>query len=269
MKKLYPGGRAKAFSITFDDGVLQDIPFVALLNQYGLKGTFNLNSRLMQEEFSWMHPCGMEVKRLSPAAARGLYDGHEIASHTLTHPYMHDLSEEEIRRQLWEDKQALEQLFGRAVEGFAVPFDYYSETIARCARECGFAYARISEFTGSYTPCRDYYHYKTGFYHVQPGLADFAAGFLRTRQELALCHIVGHSYDLDAEGLWGTLELICAAVSAREDIWPCTNAQLVRYLKALDQCRVTARGIENPSDQTIWLELGGSVHALPPGAILP
>lgn len=44
MKKLYPGGKKKAFNITYDDGVLQDQRFVALLNRYGIKGTFNLNS---------------------------------------------------------------------------------------------------------------------------------------------------------------------------------------------------------------------------------
>ena len=44
IRKLYPGGKPKAFSITYDDGVLQDIPLVSLLNRYGLKGTFNLNS---------------------------------------------------------------------------------------------------------------------------------------------------------------------------------------------------------------------------------
>ena len=44
MAKFYPGGKKKAFNITYDDGVLQDERFVALLNRYGIKGTFNLNS---------------------------------------------------------------------------------------------------------------------------------------------------------------------------------------------------------------------------------
>ena len=37
IKRLYPGGKKKAFNITYDDGVLQDIPFVALLDKYGIK----------------------------------------------------------------------------------------------------------------------------------------------------------------------------------------------------------------------------------------
>ena len=36
MKILYPGGKKKAFNITYDDGVLQDVRFVAMLNKYGI-----------------------------------------------------------------------------------------------------------------------------------------------------------------------------------------------------------------------------------------
>lgn len=260
MRKLYPGGKRKAFNITYDDGVLQDVRFVEMMNRYGLKGTFNLNSRLMEEEFAWIHPNGMEVRRLSPAAVRNLYDGHEIASHTLTHPYMTELSEQEILEQMGADRENLERLFGREVRGFAVPFSYYSDLIAQCAENCGFEYARMSEFSSSYEPCRDWYYWKTGFYHIQAGLSDFAAGFLNTEEELALCQIVGHSYDLDAEQLWGTMELICAAVSAREDVWYCTNLELVRYLKAMDCFDGT-----NRSDRDLWFERDGAAVVLHPG----
>ncbi len=235
MKKLYPGGKAKAFNITYDDGVLQDERFVALLNKYGIKGTFNLNSELMQSEFSWTHPNGMQVKRLSVEKVKHLYDGHEVASHTLTHPYMYNLSDEELVHQLKSDKENLEKLFGREIKGFAVPFDYYDDRIAVCAKVCGFTYARKSEFTNSFTPCSDYYHWKTSIYHIDDNLTNFVADFLNTQEELAVCQIVGHSYDLDAENLWGTLELICAAVSNCDDIWFCTNAELVEFLRQVNK----------------------------------
>ena len=90
IKKLYPQGKAKAFSVSYDDGVLQDVRFVNLLNQYGLKGTFNLNSGLMENEFEWIHETGCIVKRLSKENVLSLYNGHEVASHTLTHPFMQE-----------------------------------------------------------------------------------------------------------------------------------------------------------------------------------
>ena len=260
VRKLYPGGKNKAFNITNDDGVLQDIRFVSLLNRFALKGTFNLNSQLMEEEFTWTHPNGMEVRRLGINAVQGLYDGHEIASHTLTHPYMHELPEFEILRQLREDKRRLESIFGQEVQGFAVPFDYYSDLIARSAEVCGFEYARMSEFSLSYAPCTDWYHWKTGVYHIIPELVPFVEGFLKTEEELAVCQIVGHSYDLDTENLWETMERICSAVAEQDEVWACTNLELVRYLKAMTQFDGT-----NRSNIDLWFDLDGKVYVLHPG----
>ena len=43
-------GKKKAVTFSFDDGVTQDIRLIEILNKYGLKGTFNLNSGLMAKE---------------------------------------------------------------------------------------------------------------------------------------------------------------------------------------------------------------------------
>ena len=40
-------GKLKAITFSYDDGVTQDIQLVNLLNKYGLKCTFNLNSERM------------------------------------------------------------------------------------------------------------------------------------------------------------------------------------------------------------------------------
>ena len=260
MRKLYPGGKRKAFNITYDDGVLQDVRFVALLNQYGLKGTFNLNSQLMAGAFSWTHPSGVAVTRLTREEIGSLYDGHEIASHTLTHPYMQALDREGLRKQLGADKANLERLFECEVKGFGVPFDYYSQEIADCAQECGFEYARKSEFSLSYKPCTDWYHWRTGIYHIMPELMPFVKGFLLTDRELAVCQIVGHSYDLDTENLWDTMEEICRTISQQKDVWPCTNLELVRYLKAME-----AFGGVNRSGLDLWFEHDGKIVKVRPG----
>lgn len=263
MQKLYPGGKPKAFQITYDDGVLQDVPFVQLLNRYGIKGTFHLNSQLMQEKFAWIHPNGMEVRRLDPVAAQGVYDGHEIASHTLTHPDLQGLPREELLRQMGRDRENLQNMFGREVLGFAVPFHYFDEEIAQCAREVGFAYARTSECTLSYVPCGQSYAWKTGVYHVMPEFLPYVEGFFAAEEELAVCQIVGHSYDLDAENMWQTMESIFRRVAAREDIWCCTQLELIRYLQAMDAFDGT-----NASDQTLWFRVDGVMRQVLPGGTL-
>ena len=268
IEKRYPEGRTKAFNITYDDGVTQDVEVIAMLNRYGIKGTFNLNSELMQKGFTWRHECGMDITRLQLEEVGDLYDGHEIASHTLTHPYMDSLSDEELYRQLGEDKKNLENMFGREVAGFAVPFDYYDDRIARCAEKCGFRYARTSDVTLSYAPCRDWFYWKTCVYHIMPELMPFSEKFLETNEELAVCQIVGHSYDLFTENLWDAVESICAKVSQCDEIWKCTNLELVRYLKAMEQAEISGSEIKNNSDRLLWFAVDGNSISLNPGQII-
>ncbi len=83
MKKI------KAVTFSYDDGAIQDRRLVALLNKYGLKGTFNLNSSKL----------GFGV---DPDEIKVLYEGHEVAVHTLMHPNFRDCSDKAI---VWQTEQ--------------------------------------------------------------------------------------------------------------------------------------------------------------------
>lgn len=265
VKRLYPGGKPKAFNITYDDGVLQDLRFVEMLNRYGLKGTFNLNSQLMAEEFEWVHEKGLVIQRLSAEKAVELYKGHEIASHSLTHPYMQGLGEEELTRQMQTDKDNLEKIFGRKVSGFAVPFSYYSPLIAYCRMKCGFEYSRCSDERYSYAPPENYYWWAAGAYHINPQWKEFADRFFTTDTELALCQIVGHSYDLDTENMWSDMEMLMKRVSEDDSIASMTNEELVRYLKAIRNVNTKRKTIHNRTDTDLWFEIGGRAVCIKPG----
>lgn len=265
IERCYPYGKAKAFNITYDDGILQDVRFVELLNKYGLKGTFNLNSQLMEQEYEWVHETGMVVKRLSVDAALNLYDGHEIASHTLTHPYMSDKTEEQLLWEIGEDKRRLEEVFGREVAGFGLPFHFYNEKIADCVKRCGFEYGRMSEESRGYSPWEDPYYWRCGIFHLAPELDAFIDGFFRSSEELALCQIVGHSYDLDAEDLWGKMEKILRRVSEDRDVISLTHLEVVRYIRAMKLAQVHDNTIHNPSDVPLWFRIDGEVCCVEPG----
>ena len=78
MNKVYqcfPGGKHKALTMSYDDGKVQDRRLIEIFNRYGIKGTFHLNSGLF-------HDPG----RIQPAEIPSLYEGHEVACHTVTHP---------------------------------------------------------------------------------------------------------------------------------------------------------------------------------------
>lgn len=265
IKKRYPYGKAKAFNVTYDDGVLQDVRFVSLLNQYQLKGTFNLNSRLAEEEFEWVHESGSVIKRMPTDRLASLYTGHETASHTLTHPYMNHLSEDEVMDELSKDKSNLERIFHREIKGFAAPFDYYSELIENCVKKCGFEYARISEESHSFTPQKDYYRWKPTVFHTDPRLFEMTKQFIETDEELAMFQIVGHSYDLDVESMWERIESVFRTVNAQDDILPMTTIAIVNYLKAMDSAVITDRSIQNKSSLDLWFMTDKGIMKVKPG----
>ena len=265
IRKLYPEGRRKAFNISYDDGVIQDIRFVELLNRYGLKGTFNLNYGMMRSGFTWEHECGMTVRRIPEDQVMTVYQGHEIASHSYSHPYFDNAAETEILKELGSDKFFLERLFGREVAGYATPFYYYSDLMADCVRHCGFEYARISEESNDYYVPQDFYRWRGSKFHWDEDLTDFIRGFLETHQELALCQLVGHSYDLDVMNLWDTMEQICRWVSENSDVWAATHLELVRYLRSMSLARVENGKIINESNTAHWFEVDGGVLKLMSG----
>ena len=108
-------GKKKAVTFSFDDGVTQDIRLIEMLNHYGLKATFNLNSGLLGRT-NELSRNGKNVRhdRIATNDIKTVYAGHEVAVHTLTHPTLTALDEEEIIRQVEEDRKALKKSFGLA-----------------------------------------------------------------------------------------------------------------------------------------------------------
>ena len=50
LRMRFPGGLGKAFTMSYDDGVEQDIRLIQIMRENGVKGTFNLNSGLYAPE---------------------------------------------------------------------------------------------------------------------------------------------------------------------------------------------------------------------------
>ena len=71
----FPGGKSKAVTLIYDDGVVEDLKLTDILADYGMKGTFNL--------------VGLKFKKnnLSDEDVRThvLNQGHEIAVHGYYH----------------------------------------------------------------------------------------------------------------------------------------------------------------------------------------
>lgn len=89
--------KQKAITFSYDDGVLQDIRFIELLNKYNLKCTFNLNSELLGKPgLTSINGQRIAHYKIAPEDVKFIYEGHEISAHTLTHPNLTTLTKEEI-----------------------------------------------------------------------------------------------------------------------------------------------------------------------------
>lgn len=225
-------GKKKALTFSFDDGVTQDIRLIEILNKYGLKATFNLNSSLLGLPNRLVRN-GHEVShnKISPAAIGEIYAGHEIAVHTLAHPDLSAVDDETVVYQTEADRKQLSSLARYEVVGMAYPNRYAGERAESLIRErTGVRYARTTVSTYSFDLQERYHRFDPTVYYIETEKM-FALGeeFLSLEtNEPKLFYIWGHSYELDAEYLsWERFEEFCRMMAGRDDIFYGTNKEVL------------------------------------------
>ena len=72
--------------------------------------------------------------------------GHEIGSHSLTHPYLTRLPRTQAREEIAASRKKLQDLFGRSVEHFCYPYGDWNETVRDLVQEAGYKTACTTEF---------------------------------------------------------------------------------------------------------------------------
>lgn len=253
----FPEGKAKALTMSYDDGKLQDERLVAIFNRYGIKGTFNINYELMRtEQEEGKTP---QYPRLPMDRIKELYKGHEVATHTMTHPTIERCPLVEVAQEILEDRKNLERLTGGLVRGHAYPNGSYSEEIKQLFRQLGIAYGRVVESVPNYALPRDPMEWHPTCHHTDPELmkkAEFFANFQK-RQYLKLMYVWGHSYEFDDKDNWDVIEKFCEYMGGREDIWYATNIEIIDYMEAAKNLKFSADNefVYNPGVQSVWLQV--------------
>ena len=194
---------ANYFLISFDDGTIYDRRFVTLLNQYHLKGTFNLNSGL--EEFVWYYEGRFPIRRQVLSETVEQYRGHEIASHSLHHPWLNTLTPPQISREIGEDCEALKTLYGLEEIGFGVPFTACDEREIKLIRKF-VRYIRLSEFADSFVLPKDPYHIPIHALYNNDDIREKIRQFAECGLDNALFVMAGHSYELEVLNHWEYME---------------------------------------------------------------
>lgn len=91
----------------------------------------------------WDQPSGLRARNLlSWAQIREMQShGFQFGSHTLTHPYLPDLPDEQLRREVSDSKQRLEEALGAEVSAFAYPYGGVDRRVRSAVAEAGYKVA--------------------------------------------------------------------------------------------------------------------------------
>jgi len=126
-----------AVCITFDDGCETDlIAAVPVLREFGFHATFYVTAGFLGTP-----------GYLSPEQLRNLdCQGFEIGCHSMTHAYLSDLSEPELKREIVDAKSGIEQILGHGIEHLSCPGGRYNQRTLAMARAAGFRTVANSDF---------------------------------------------------------------------------------------------------------------------------
>ena len=222
---MFPDGKMKALTLSYDDGVEQDRKLLEIMNRHNIKGTFNLNSGCQSGANKAVRG-EVVIQRMNIRSLPALYKGHEIAVHSLTHPRLENLDKETILNELEQDKINLERIFDTRIYGMAYPFGTFNDTVVEAVRECDLRYARGVKSTFSFDVSGDLLKYQPTAKHTDSSLMQLAEDFIRmTPSEPQVFYVWGHSYEFDMDNNWQLIEDFCGLMAGHDDIFYATNAQ--------------------------------------------
>ncbi len=227
-------GKLKAITFSYDDAVTQDIEFIELLNKYNLKSTFNINSELLGLKGILIR----ENKRVAHYKVhrddvKGIYDGHEVAVHTLTHPKLPELEEAEIIRQVEQDRLNLSEIVGYEVVGMAYPGggvnndDRVAEIIKN---NTGVKYSRTITCNNSFDIQDNLYRFNPTAYHLDfDDIMKMGQEFINLKpNKPQIFYVWGHTYEFDYRSDYLVkMEEFLKLISGHDDIFYGTNKEVL------------------------------------------
>lgn len=114
---------------SWDDGHVLDLKLADLLDRHGLKGTFYIARQYLDE-------------RMTDTQLRDLSLRHELGAHTLHHPTLTEIDDQQAREEITGSKAWLEDVIGQSVTTFCYPKGMYTTTHRNMVRDAGYSMAR-------------------------------------------------------------------------------------------------------------------------------
>ena len=274
----FPEGKARAFTMSYDDGCVQDKRLSDIITPYGLKCTFNLNA------LSLGRPYEHSVEDIE----KYIYArGHEVAVHGAHHRATGRLRPIEMLDEVLSCRRDLEGRLGRIIRGMAYPdsgirsyaFGTEYADVKAALSACGITYARtLGEDNRRYDIPTDFYAWMPTAHHTNPELLsmldeflgfDYEKLYISSRRE-RLFYLWGHAYEFDGDDNWSLLDEIGKRVAASKDVWCATNTEIYDYVTAYGKLVYSAdnTAVYNPTLHTLWFDRDGELYKIKSGETL-
>jgi peptidoglycan/xylan/chitin deacetylase (PgdA/CDA1 family) len=257
---LFPNGRSKALTVSYDDGQVYDRKLVSIFNEYGIKGTFFLNSETLGKDIF-----------IQPDEVATLYKGHEVGIHAKTHPFLDSIPLEGIIEEIIDYRKFLEGMVGYPVKGMSYPYGVYNEDVIKILPSLGIEYSRTVNSTYNFNMPENFIVWNPTCHHKQ-NLLEITKRFLEieNKNQLQLLYVWGHSFEFERENNWDLIEEFCKMISKASSVWFATNIEIVRYVKALKMLEFSVERdvVYNPSAISVWLLVNGNVVEVSGGQIV-
>lgn len=142
-------GRLSRIKLTFDDGYEHLVGIIPrIIQEHSLRPIIFIPTAWIGKSNSWdyshsmapvQHLCTGSIKKLAEAGA-------VIASHGHTHRSLIDLTPEQLRSELLQSKNILEDITGERVDSISYPFGRCHRIIMQIAHECGYGHGYTMNF---------------------------------------------------------------------------------------------------------------------------
>lgn len=263
----FPGGKQKAVTFSYDDGVKTDIRLAEIFDEHGMKATFNICSSMVGTGLT-----ESEIRQYI------IEKGHEVAVHGAHHLAPGKLRPIDGIREFLDCRLELEEMFDMIIRGMAYPNSGIRaiqnggtyEDIRGYLKNIDIAYARTlaGDNDGFFLP-EDWFAWIPTAHHDNPKIFEYIDKFINISDTDSdycdtryprLFYIWGHSYEFDRNENWDRIEKICSLLGNRRDTWYATNIEIHDYVAAYNSLIFSANGkrVYNPTDKKVWFKVIGT-----------
>lgn len=233
----------KYLTISIDDGHPSDCKSAELLSKYGLKATF------------YIPKINPEREVMDEPVIKKLADAFEIGGHTYSHKPLCGIPVNEIKKEVQDGKNWIEQLLGREVTAFCYPRGKFNTSIINAVRDSGFKGGRTCMYNLNDFPknpflwgvsTHAYSHSKAiqirhailennfkgllNFFLAQRSSVDWVNQFKFAIEYVersgGVAHLYLHSWEIDKLNEWKRLEGLFRYLSGKKDLKRLTNGEL-------------------------------------------